>query len=183
VAATTGSLIPARRVRSFPELGRSQAFTRCPALKMPRRFHAIRSTGRVYASTQVKRTRVRYFGSHPIVKALPLQVLSIKLLMHAQQDQGTQSSLAGSSRLRCPNWNQTEPAAPGPVQRKVGPQSHTSIRGWLLDVMRVPRNLTMRAIIQEPSGAFRSVELVNFARPQSPGTMWAAYKPLYPHPL
>ena len=89
MAATTGSLIPARRVRSFPQLGRSQAFTRCPAMKMPRRFHAIRSTGRVYASTQVKRTRVRYFGSHPIVKALPLQVLSIKLLMHAQQDQGT----------------------------------------------------------------------------------------------
>jgi len=43
----------------------------------------------VYASTQVKRTRVRYFGSHPIVKALALQALSNQLLLHARQDQGT----------------------------------------------------------------------------------------------
>ena len=30
-----------------------------------------------------------YFGWHPIVKPLPLQVLSINLLMLARQDQGT----------------------------------------------------------------------------------------------
>jgi hypothetical protein len=48
-AATTGSLLPTRRVRILPMPGTDRAFTCCPAVNLPRRFHAIRSTGRAYA--------------------------------------------------------------------------------------------------------------------------------------
>jgi hypothetical protein len=53
---------------------------------------------------------VGYFGWHPIVKPLPLQVLSINLLIHARQDQGT-SNYTGLDNI--PFWGviQTPPSA------------------------------------------------------------------------